>query len=147
MTHQRTPSGIRAGARPPSCYGVMLAAKCGRASGLVRAAAPALTARAPTNCLCCGGSRLAKLGEDVTETLEVIPRRWKVIETVREKFTCRDCSAISQPPPPFHATPLRFILPQLLASFVVYHFSHPLPLHSHSIVLPSFFNFFFFFFF
>src|SRR3546814_10864039 len=47
MTHQRTPSGIRAGARPPSCYGVMLAAKCGRASGLVRAAAPALTARAP----------------------------------------------------------------------------------------------------
>src|SRR3546814_21142780 len=30
-----------------SCYGVMLAAKCGRASGLVRAAAPALTARAP----------------------------------------------------------------------------------------------------
>src|SRR3546814_11154023 len=47
MTHQPTPSGIRAGARPPSCYGVMLAAKCGRASGLVRAAAPALTARAP----------------------------------------------------------------------------------------------------
>src|SRR3546814_20813309 len=47
MTHQPTPSGIRAGARPPSCYGVMLAAKCGRASGLVRAAAQALTARAP----------------------------------------------------------------------------------------------------
>ena len=39
---------------------------------------------APSSCLCCGSARLSKLGEDVTETLEVIPRRWKVIETVRE---------------------------------------------------------------
>jgi transposase len=31
------------------------------------------------------------VGEDVTQTLETTPRRWKVIETVREKFTCRDC--------------------------------------------------------
>ena len=45
----------------------------------------------PATCACCGGSRLAKLGEDITETLEEIPRRLKVIETVREKFTCRDC--------------------------------------------------------
>ena len=62
---------------------------------------------APTSCACCGGSRLAKLGEDITETLEEIPRRFKVIETVREKFTCRDCEAITQPPAPFHATPAR----------------------------------------
>ena len=46
---------------------------------------------APTNCLCCGGGRLRKLGEDVTDTLEAIPRRWKVIQTVREKFSCRAC--------------------------------------------------------
>ena len=31
----------------------------------------------PVACLCCGSPRLRKLGEDVTETLEVIPRRWK----------------------------------------------------------------------
>jgi transposase len=37
------------------------------------------------------------MGEDVTETLEVIPRRWKVIQTVREKFTCRACEKISHP--------------------------------------------------
>ena len=43
----------------------------------------------PTACACCGGNRLRKLGEDVTCTLESIPRQWKVIETVREKFTCR----------------------------------------------------------
>jgi len=34
---------------------------------------------APTSCPCCGGRRLSKLGEDVTETLEVVPRSWKVI--------------------------------------------------------------------
>src|SRR5687768_12965460 len=38
---------------------------------------------APCSCPACGGSRLSKLGEDVTETLEVIPRAWKVIQTVR----------------------------------------------------------------
>src|SRR5215207_9987834 len=56
----------------------------------------------PTVCPCCSG-KLAKIGEDVTETLEVIPRQWKIIQTVREKFTCRSCETISQPPAPFHA--------------------------------------------
>ena len=28
---------------------------------------------------CCGGSRLTSLGEDMTETLEVIPKSWKVM--------------------------------------------------------------------
>jgi len=31
----------------------------------------------PKACLCCGGNRLRKLGEDITETLESIPRQWK----------------------------------------------------------------------
>jgi len=47
--------------------------------------------------------RLRKLGEDVTRTLESQPRQWKVIETVREKFTCRDCEKVTQAPAPFHA--------------------------------------------
>src|SRR3984893_4688206 len=55
----------------------------------------------PSACLCCGSSRLRKLGEDITETLESIPRQWKVIQHVREKFTCRDCEKISQAPAPF----------------------------------------------
>src|SRR5664279_1738848 len=58
----------------------------------------------PTACNCCGSARLRKLGEDVTETLETIPRRWRVIQHVREKFTCRDCETISQPLAPFHVT-------------------------------------------
>lgn len=55
----------------------------------------------PTECPCCHG-KLSKLGETITETLEVVPRQWKVIQTVREKFTCRACETITQPPAPFH---------------------------------------------
>lgn len=59
----------------------------------------------PVACSCCGGERLRKLGEDITETMESVPRSWKVIQTVREKFTCRDCEKISQAPAPFHVIP------------------------------------------
>ena len=52
---------------------------------------------APFACTCCGSARIVKMSDDVTETLEVIPRQWKVIQTVREKSTCRDCEKISQP--------------------------------------------------
>lgn len=68
----------------------------------------------PTACECCGGNRLRKLGEDVTRTLEV-PRQWKVVETVREKFSCRDCEKISQAPAPFHAIAQGRAGPSLLA--------------------------------
>src|SRR6201989_2750729 len=40
----------------------------------------------PTSCPCCGGT-LSKLGETNTGTLESIPRTYKVIQTVREKFS------------------------------------------------------------
>jgi len=88
---------------------------------------------APTTCGCCGGSRLAKIGEDVTKTLEEIPRRFKLIETVREKFTCRDCEKISQPPAPFHATPRGFIGPRLLATILFDKFGMHIPLNRQSV--------------
>lgn len=87
---------------------------------------------APTTCACCGGARLSKLGEDVTKTLEEIPRRFKLIETVREKFTCRDCEAITQPPAPFHVTPRGFIGPQLLATILFDKFGMHTPLNRQS---------------
>ena len=68
----------------------------------------------PTECPCCKG-RLAKLGEDVTETLEVVPRQWKVVQTVRERFTCRACETITQPPAPFHPIARGRAGPELLA--------------------------------
>jgi transposase len=70
---------------------------------------------APTACPCCGGSKLSKIGEDVTATLDVVPRQWFVTEHVREKFSCRSCETIMQPPAPFHAIARGFAGPSLLA--------------------------------
>ena len=84
---------------------------------------------APTTCACCGGKRLAKLGEDITETLEVVPRTWKVIQHVREKFTCRDCEAISQAPAPFHVIPRGLAGPSLLAMILFEKFGQHQPLN------------------
>ena len=93
---------------------------------------------APSTCACCGSDRIAKMGEDISETLEVVPRQWKVIQTVREKFPglrpftpqtvprtvcrfadrrspCRACEKISQPPAPFHPIPRGWAGPSLLA--------------------------------
>jgi transposase len=86
----------------------------------------------PANCACCGSAKLSKLGEDITETLEVIPRQWKVIQTVREKFTCRECEKITQPPAPFHVTPRGFAGPNLLAMILFEKFAQHQPLNRQS---------------
>jgi transposase len=83
----------------------------------------------PTACLCCGGGRLRKLGETVTETLESIPRQWKVIQHVREKFTCRDCEKISQAPAPFHVIARGWAGPSLLAMILFEKFGQHQPLN------------------
>jgi transposase len=87
---------------------------------------------APAGCPCCGSSKLSKLGEDITETLEVIPRQWKVIQTVRERFSCRACETISQPPAPFHVTPRGFAGPNLLAMILFEKFGQHQPLNRQS---------------
>jgi transposase len=87
---------------------------------------------APESCPCCGSAKLSKLGEDITETLEVIPRQWKVIQTVREKFSCRTCETITQPPAPFHVTPRGFAGPNLLAMILFEKFGQHQPLNRQS---------------
>ena len=84
---------------------------------------------APAACQCCGGTRLRKLGEDITETLETIPRQWKVIQHVREKFTCRDCEKISQAPAPFHVIARGWAGPSLLAMILFEKFGQHQPLN------------------
>ena len=86
---------------------------------------------APAACPCCGG-RLAKLGEDITETLEVVPRQWKVIQSVRERFSCRSCEAITQPPAPFHPIARGRAGPNLLAMILEAKFGQHLPLNRQS---------------
>src|SRR3984957_10407336 len=86
----------------------------------------------PQTCQCCGGTRLRKLGEDITETLEVIPRQWKVIQHVREKLTCRDCEKISQAPAPFHVIARGWAGPSLLAMILFEKYGQHQPLNRQS---------------
>ena len=85
----------------------------------------------PAACPCCGG-KLSKLGEDITETLEVEPIKWKVIQTVREKFSCRSCETVTQPPAPFHPIARGRAGPQLLAMILEAKFGQHLPLNRQS---------------
>jgi len=73
----------------------------------------------PCTCVKCGSERLHKLGEVVSKTLECEPRRWKIIEHVREKFSCRDCEAITEASAPSHPIPRGFAGPNLLAMVLV----------------------------
>ena len=86
----------------------------------------------PESCPCCGSAKLSKLGEDITETLEVVPRQWKVIQSVRERFSCRQCETISQPPAPLHVTPRGFAGPNLLAMILFEKFGQHQPLNRQS---------------
>ena len=103
----------------------------------VRAPLPARLPRervvlpSPTNCPCCGGT-LSKLGETITETLESIPRSYKVIQTVREKFSCRSCETITQPPAPFHLIARGRAGPDLLATIMHAKFGEHQPLNRQS---------------
>jgi len=82
-------------------------------------------------CPCCSG-QLRKLGEDITETLEYVPARWKVIQHVREKFACRACEAITQVPAPFHPIARGRAGPQLLAQILFGKYRAHLPLNRQS---------------
>ncbi len=86
----------------------------------------------PTSCPCCGSTKLSKIGEDVTETLDVVPRQWFVTEHVREKFSCRSCEMITQPPAPFHAIARGFAGPSLLAMMLVEKYANHQPLNRQS---------------
>src|SRR5689334_21723816 len=88
---------------------------------------------APCSCPRCGGP-VRKLGEDVTESLECEPRRWKVVEHVREKVSCRACEAVSQPPAPSHPIARGRAGPGLLALVLAAKYGQHLPLARQSAI-------------
>ena len=62
----------------------------------------------------------------------MVPRQWKVIQTVREKFSCRDCETIDQAPAPFHVIPRGHVGPNLLAMVLFEKFGQHQPLNRQS---------------
>ena len=76
----------------------------------------------------CGGT-LRRLGEDVSELLEFVPARFKVIRIVRPKLSCVDCEHIVQAPAPSRPINRGLAGPGLLAHVLVSKFSDHLPLY------------------
>ena len=80
-------------------------------------------------------ARLARLGEDVTEVLEKIPARLKVIRHVRPRYACRVCEAVFQAPAPDLPIERGRPGPGLIAHVAVAKYCDGLPLFRQSVIL------------
>lgn len=80
------------------------------------------------DCPHCGGS-LRLIGEDVSEILEFISAKLKLVETARLKKTCRRCEKITQMPAPSRPVPRGMAGPGLLAYILVSKYDDHLPLY------------------
>ena len=87
------------------------------------------------SCDSCDPARLARLGEIVTEVLEKIPARLKVIRHVRPKYACRLCEKIFQAPAPELPIEKGRPGPGLLAHIAISKYCDGLPLYRQSGIL------------
>jgi transposase len=79
-------------------------------------------------CPACGGS-LSKLGEDVSEMLEYVPARFKVLRHVRPKLSCTKCDSIVQAEAPSRPIARGLAGPGLLAHVLVSKYADHSPLY------------------
>ena len=82
-------------------------------------------------CTECGG-RLRLIGQDVSEQLEYIPARFKVIRHVRPKLACVACETIFQATAPSRPIARGLAGPGLLAHVMVAKYCDHLPLYRQS---------------
>jgi transposase len=89
----------------------------------------------PAQCTCtdCGG-RLRQLGEDVSEMLEYVPARFKVIRHVRPKLACVRCARIVQADAPPRPIERGLPGPGLLAHVLVSKYADHLPLYRQQVI-------------
>ena len=83
---------------------------------------------APCTCPSCG-SALRKISDEVTETLDYVPGRFKVIRHLREKLSCRACDTVVAALAPDHAIARGRAGAGLLAHIVVSKYDDHLPLY------------------
>jgi transposase len=82
----------------------------------------------------CGGAE-TQIGEDVTEVLDYIPARFRVLRHVRPRVACRTCEQIRQAPAVTLPLPKVMASSALLAHLVVSRFVDHLPWHRQSVIL------------
>ena len=83
---------------------------------------------APCTCPGCGGA-LRKIADEVSETLDYVPGRFKVVRHIREKLSCRVCDTVVAAPAPDHAIARGRAGAGLLAHIVVSKYDDHLPLY------------------
>jgi len=85
----------------------------------------------PESTLCpCGCGEMTKIGEDVSERLDVIPAQFRVLVTRRPKYACRRCSgAVVQAHAPEHVVPGGLPSEALIAQVIVAKFGDHLPFY------------------
>jgi transposase len=89
--------------------------------------------------MCGCGCRLSRIGEEVTEELDIVPRQCRVIRHIRPKYACRQCEgvesdkgAVQIAPVPVQLLPKTIATAGLIASVVVEKFADGLPLYRQS---------------
>ncbi|WP_218625037.1 IS66 family transposase [Sphingomonas sp. dw_22] len=82
------------------------------------------------SCTCpeCGGA-LRPLGQDSDEMLDAVPVQWRVVRTIRPKYSCRVCDKVVQATAPVKAIARGKATFATLAHVVVAKFDHHLPLY------------------
>ena len=80
----------------------------------------------------CGGGALHPIGESVSEMLDWIPARLRVIRIRRPKYGCRACGTVSQAPAPERPTAGGLATPALLAQVLVSKYCDHTPLYRQS---------------
>lgn len=79
-------------------------------------------------CPDCGGA-WQRLGEDVSEVLELIPVRFRVVRHVRPRLACRCCERMAQAPAPSRPIARSFAGPGLLGHIMVSKYLDHQPLY------------------
>ena len=82
-------------------------------------------------CAACGG-RLRQIGQDISEQLEYVPSRFKVIRHVRPKLACVACESIFQAAAPSRPIARGIAGPALLAHVLVSKYCDHQPLYRQS---------------
>ncbi len=85
----------------------------------------------------CGcGCRLSKFGEEVTEKLDIIPAKIRVLRHIRYKYACKDCEGVEDDGPTVRIAPVPIqLIPKgiategLLAHVIISKFADALPLY------------------
>ena len=99
-----------------------------------RQALPATLARIeekiePDSTVCDCGQALQRIGEDVAETLEMVPSRFWVRRRIRGKWVCRCCERLEMAPVPPAAIDKSIAGTSVLANVVVAKYVDHVPLH------------------